>query len=110
MKPPKTHGGKREGAGRKPDWLRDQCKKLVDRHQLLEFLANVAAGIETQQVVVKSGPHNSDIEEIPCDTKDRLHAVEMLLDRGYGKAPQSIEMSGPGGGPITWKIVVEGVK
>lgn len=110
MRPPRTHGGKREGAGRKPDWLKTKCAGLVDRNKLLEFVARVASGEETQTVVIKSGPQNSSTEEIPCDTKDRLHAVEMLLERGYGKPAQALEMSGPGGGPISWNITIEGIK
>ena len=31
---------------------------------------------------------------------DRIHAAEVLLDRGFGKPLQSVELSGPDGGPI----------
>lgn len=89
-----ARGGKREGSGRKPDWLKEKCKALVDRHKLLEYLANVAAGVETQTVVVKISQFQSETEEIPCDTKDRLHAVEMLLERGYGKPAMEVVHSG----------------
>ena len=30
----------------------------------------------------------------------RVSAAQILLDRGWGRAPQSVELSGPGGGPI----------
>jgi hypothetical protein len=34
------------------------------------------------------------------DHKDQIRAMEVLLDRGYGKATQAHEHSGPDGGPI----------
>jgi hypothetical protein len=37
--------------------------------------------------------------EIP-NTKELLLAIEMLYDRGWGKAPQSIELTGDDGGPV----------
>lgn len=105
-KPPKTCGGKREGAGRKPDWLKEKCRKLVDRKKLLEYVARVAAGEETERVVIRlPGNGGSDVEEVPCSTKDRLHAFELLMDRGFGKAIQAVEHSGSL--VTSWKIVVE---
>ena len=35
---------------------------------------------------------------------DRLKAVEILLDRGWGKAPQQLDMSGADSGPV-WSEV-----
>lgn len=40
-------------------------------------------------------------EGIPAAAQ--VSAAKELLDRGYGKATQSIEASGPDGGPITVK-------
>lgn len=37
------------------------------------------------------------------DSRDRIRAAEILLDRGYGRAPQAVELSGPGGKPIETK-------
>lgn len=81
--PPRTNGGKREGAGRKPDWLKLRCQKLIDRHKLLDYLARVAAGKETEQRSTKDGAVTVEVS-----AHDRLHALEMLLDRGFGKASQ----------------------
>jgi hypothetical protein len=41
----------------------------------------------------------------------RVSAATAILDRAYGKPPQSHELSGPGGGPIktetrTWREVL----
>jgi hypothetical protein len=36
-----------------------------------------------------------------------LKAIEMLLDRGYGRAVQAQEISGPNGGPQATTITLE---
>ena len=70
-------GGYREGSGRSPDWLKEKCKEIVDKKNIVEFIGNVAAGM------IKD-----------ADVKDRLRASEMLLDRAWGKPVQSVDHSG----------------
>ena len=41
--------------------------------------------------------------EVPTNL-ERMKAAEWLSDHGYGKAPQSIEIGGPGGGPLLSRI------
>jgi protease II len=96
-----AHGGKRAGSGRKPDWLKTKCADLVDRNKLLEFVASVANGDETETHYDKEG----NAYEGAATIKDRLHAVEMLLERGYGKPAQSVELSGAGGVPLVIEYV-----
>ena len=36
--------------------------------------------------------------------RERLEAMEMFLNRGWGKAPQSVELTGEGGGPLVTRI------
>lgn len=81
------------GVGRKPDWLKEKCRKIIGDAKLVEFLGKVAGGANTEQVVTDQGETLS----VPAPIKDRLRAVEMLLDRGYGKASQPIEHSGDSG-------------
>ncbi len=38
------------------------------------------------------------------DPRVRIMAADRLLDRGYGKAPQAMELSGPDGGPIAHEM------
>jgi hypothetical protein len=104
MNPPKTrpHGGKREGAGRKPDWLKEKCKKLIDRKKLLDYLARVAAGEETEERATKYGAVT-----VAVSAHDRMHAIELLMDRGFGKALQAVEHSGSVA--TTFNIIIEGV-
>lgn len=90
-------GGRREGSGRKPDWLKEACKKILEQKKLLQYLGRVASGEETEQqvIVVREGNKaHTEVEEVRCSTKDRLHAVELLLERGFGKPAQEIQHSG----------------
>lgn len=109
MNPPRTHGGKRKNAGRPPDWLKKKCADLLDKNKLVDFLARVANGDETEPHIVRSGGDVS-IEESAPSIHDRLRAVEMLLDRAYGKPAQAVELGGAGGGPLTIQIVNYGGK
>ena len=40
------------------------------------------------------------MEDTTARRQDRLRAAENLLDRLWGKAPASLELTGPGGGPL----------
>lgn len=41
------------------------------------------------------------------DPKLCVAAAQALLDRGWGKPAQGVELSGTGGGPIESKVIVE---
>lgn len=82
-------GGARPGAGRDSKWLKEECKTLIERHELLKFLASVANGESVEQAVGNQG----EVISVPAAVRDRIKATELLLDRGFGKADQSIEIS-----------------
>lgn len=100
-----ARGGARKGAGRKPDWLRSECARIIDQHKLLEFVGRVASGDETETHVTKDG----DVVDVAPRISDRLKAVEFLTDRAHGKPMQAVEVAGKDGGPISWVIKVQGV-
>ena len=83
-------GGHRANAGRKPDWLKDKCQAIIKDKKLIEFLADVAAGEPFIEKFAIVDSKTTPIEKMrqSADVKDRLKAVEMLLDRGFGKAIQ----------------------
>lgn len=81
-------GGPRPNSGRKPDWFRAMCAKIIDQKELVQFVGRVASGEESDHRLSKDG----DVVEIPASIHDRLYASEMLFDRGYGKpVPMSFE-------------------
>jgi hypothetical protein len=88
----KINGGARPGAGRKPDWLKEKCKGLIDKHKLLDLLAKVASGDETEPRLTKDG----EVVDCPVGWHDRLHAIEMLLERGFGKPQQGVDVTSNG--------------
>src|SRR3990167_10008513 len=87
---PITPGGKRRGAGRPADWLKAKCQKIVDKSKLIEFLADVASGVNVDTKTVSTGQGMSQLVSVPADVKDRLRATEMLLDRAWGKPAQLV--------------------
>lgn len=95
-------GVKKPNSGRDPDWLKAKCHEIIDRLQLVEFLGKVAGGENVEQVVTDQG----EALPVPASVKDRLRAVEMLLDRGYGKVSQPL--SNPDGSPISITVVKYG--
>lgn len=76
-----VYGGPRENAGRPKEWLKEKCRTIVDKKKLVEFLGDVASGKRIEQVVTADGVEI----QVPAAIKERLKAVEMLLNRGYGK-------------------------
>lgn len=95
--PNRAHGGPRANSGRDPNWVKKKCQDLIDKHKLLEFLAEVASGeykeawvsIKTEKTIMR-----------PVDAETRMKAINMLLDRGYGKPLQDMQLSGTVGGKM----------
>lgn len=88
-------GGKREGAGRPPDWLKARCKEAGP--EILEFLIQVATGADMEQVVNAAG----ETIGVPAAVKDRIKAAEVILDRGHGKPNQAMELTGADGAELS---------
>ncbi len=79
-------GGRPKGYG---EYIRQRCGSDG------KLLADILIAIVTNDVEFL-GQHGYEVPNV----KELLTAVEMLSDRGYGKAPQSIQLSGPEGGPV----------
>lgn len=98
-----SKGGFRPGAGRSQEWLKIKCQKLIEKHKLFEFLADVANG-ECIEYVRKQDGTKTELKT-SCDIKDRMKAVEMLTDRGFGKSVQGVELTGKDGEKIEWSVM-----
>lgn len=89
-----ARGGKRSGAGRPPaaanKLTRSQKRTLTD---IARTHTNDAVRTLVEIMKDKKAPHAA-----------RVSASNSVLDRAWGKAPQSI--TGPGGGPIQTQGVV----
>ena len=99
--------GHKGRTGRPPEWLKAKCSKLIEDKKLIEFLANVAAGepfvekisIVTTGAVIEKTIHSADV-------KDRIKAVEMLMDRGFGKPTQVMGALDEDGKWVTYSLLV----
>lgn len=82
--------------GRPPDWFRDQCRVALEEARGVEFARDVLAGKEFPQLATGEG----EVIPLPPALKDRLKALEWLADRGWGKANQTMEVTGANGDPL----------
>lgn len=87
-------GGKRPGAGRKPDWFKKKCQKIATSDKVLKFLQSVVEGepIEAKQKVLRNGEVKTVWES--ASVESRVKAWTALMDRGFGKPEQPVEHSG----------------
>lgn len=81
-----ANGGARKGAGRKPEWLKEKCQKLLEDNKLYEFLSDVAKG----ETFTMPGGEDGTILS-PAPIRDRLKAVEIIMDRAFGKSIQPVD-------------------
>ncbi len=78
-------GGKREGAGRPKGSINKTTAELKAYAQ--EFGEDAISML-------------SMLMYYSIDPRVRIMAGKEILDRGYGRPPQGVELSGPDGGPI----------
>lgn len=80
-------GGARPGAGRKPG------KVSKAKRELMEMAKDHApAALETLVQIAQGGESEAA----------RVSAANAILDRGYGRPPQSMEVTGKDGGSIAF--------
>lgn len=87
--------GQSGNPGGRPKGLGESVRKLVgnDGEKLIQALLAIAVGkAEDRKKLFGAG--------VRVSLRDRLEAIKQLCDRGWGKPIQSIEHSGPDGGPI----------
>lgn len=85
--------------GRPKEVLRRKCREALvggegEEHGVT-FVARVMRGTETEDVTVTIGSgKDARTEVVPVRPKlrDRLYAAELLMDRGYGKPDQALQV------------------
>jgi hypothetical protein len=81
-------------------------EKTRDGRVLIAFWLSVFAGkpikraIRLRSAITPENPLGRVQIEMPPTLEEMMKAAEWLADRGWGKAPQALEHSGPNGGPI----------
>jgi hypothetical protein len=90
-------GGAREGAGRPKDKFKEWAKKIVQSKKVQNYLKALAEGEPIEEKIIDYPNGNGKVEPtkvlVSASAKDRLKAIEILLDRGLGKVPQGLENS-----------------
>lgn len=89
FKPKSNRGGARPGAGR-PKGAKDPATRQAGATLSELARAHTDDALKTLADVAKNGSSESA----------RVAAATALLDRGYGRPPQAVEISGTNGGPV----------
>lgn len=81
---PGNTGGKPGRSGRRPSAIGELARTLLDKHRLMEVVAGIARGdIEEEWF-----DHDGETHSAPTKNSDRISAVRLLLEYGYGKQIQ----------------------
>lgn len=93
---PGNSGGKKGRSGRRPNAITEAARDIVDDRELLNVAADIAVGDIWEEWTTKDG----DVVSGPTKNSDRIAAIRLIIEYGYGKPKQITELSGPDGGPI----------
>lgn len=97
--------GESGNPGGRPKGFGDAIRARFGRNgeALIAFLAQVLDGTAYGDDLVTfrdaDGPV-SEVVKVGPTIREKLEAVKILRDSGYGKPVTAIELSGPGGGPV----------
>lgn len=86
-------GGARKGAGRKPDWFKEEMQRLATTVYAIQFLEDCISGKDVDEYITDQGeciPHRAK-----ADT--RIRAWEAVADRGFGRPTQQVHQTGTNG-------------
>ena len=95
----RARGGKREGAGRKPDAFKAMCNRLINLPVFEKWAESVLRGEDVE-------PHVTDgiVTMAPASVNSRTYLWKTLAEYGQGKPVSMIEM--PDGQQIAGAAVI----
>ena len=94
-------GGVRPGSGHPSDEFKRKCRNIIGKPEFLAFLEGVYLGKKVEWKRDQSNKPYCD----PATVKDRLKAADMLMDRGFGKPNQEVELGGKDGETLKIEVV-----
>ena len=84
------------GAGGRPkEVLRRRCREQIETRGGIDFVGRVMDGTETEDVTVTIGSGKdarNEVVQVRPKLRDRLYAAQLLMDRGYGKPDQALQV------------------
>lgn len=86
------------GGGRPKEVLRNAMREAFTDKKGVSFIAGVMAGEIGEKVAVTTGVGEharTKVVTLPAKIRDRLYAAELLMDRGYGKPEQALDIKDP---------------
>ena len=99
--------GQSGNPGGRPKGIAERVQKVVGRgrSQLIQALWLIAQGTSEQRRAFFG-------DSVKVTAKDRMDAIQTLLDRGFGKASQTVALTGAEGGPLVvrWMSASEGAR
>jgi hypothetical protein len=88
---PGNTGGKKGRSGRKPSEVVALARSLTDQYGLVQRLALIASGQPVLQFQGTDKEGKPEIVVAPARAADQIRAIELLLNRGWGKVPETIQ-------------------
>jgi hypothetical protein len=90
--------GESGNPGGRPKTLKELKERIQRRGgDLIDILFGIAEGLPERAGTRVVGPSHAD----------RYHCAKELLDRGYGRTLQAVELTGKGGGPLEARDISE---
>ena len=83
--------GHRGGTGRPLNSIREMCREIVFNDRLVERLARFARGEGVRDYVAEDGKIYKDA--IPAKVNEQIEAAQILIDRGFGRPEQSLDIT-----------------
>jgi hypothetical protein len=96
-----ARGGKREGAGRKPDAFKARCDECVDSSDWWEWVKSVFKGEDVEPHTTKEG-----VVFTPAGVSSRTYLWEKLAGYAKGKPVSMLELKDEDGKPVRMMGVV----
>lgn len=103
----KAKGGPRPNSGRRPNWLKDACDRLLYEKGGIQKIARMAGGEAITLEFTDENGKKSKRVLLP-ELKDIREATEFLADRAHGKPTQEVEHKNAA--PPIFDIYIKGVK
>lgn len=102
LKRGKNYGNR--GGGRLTKDFTKWMKVLPHSKAARKFIEDLIAGEPIEEKII-SGASGWDRVKVPAPAKVRAEVIQYFIDRGYGKAVQSLEHSGKDGSPLQVNVI-----
>lgn len=86
-------GGRREGAGCKPEWFKAKCREICGSKKAMQFMTDVVEGKAIEEKTLFSDGTET-IAHVTPNAATRIKAWESLRDTGHGRPDVTTHITG----------------